>query len=408
MAITFDEWITQTQGRYWDMDGAYGAQCWDLWAKYCMDLYGCSVSDCITPTGYAEGNYTRFPTNAKMAEIFERKPPDYSPVKGDVAFWNFSSQHTGSHVSIVMEDGVTNGRITVLSQNPNPAQRMSFDLTAFLGYLHPKALGEGGGTSSTESNPTGDNSPGSPDSTRGGAWILQQGDNLYLHESDNSGSRTRIFWKSTANNWQEKASQSQPSSDNGQAHPSTSTSPENSYALYVVGTVEAGLRWDAVEAANLQGIGIAQWSFGRRLQVLGKMRDADPTGWNAFKSGAPQVAALVESGGDTFTRPLTASEAEAFRVFAGRAESREGQRRQFAEDYAGYPQTYEDDRMQILWVTAYHQSPANALNVPKASNLAQLKANILATYPFGPYTTRYNTAYSLLSVWDGKSNPPAF
>lgn len=389
------------------MDGSYGAQCWDLWAKYCMDLYGFSVSECITPTGYAEGNYTRFPTNAKMSQVFEKKPANYVPVKGDVAFWNFSTQHTGSHVSIVMEDGVHNGRITVLSQNPNPAQRMSFDLTAFLGYLHPKVLGEGGGSSSVESNPTGDNNHGSPDSARGGAWILQQGDHLYLHETDNTGSRTRIFWKSTANNWQEKASQSQPSSDNGQSTPSASVSSENSYALYVVGTVEAGLRWNAVES-NLQGIGIAQWSFGRRLQVLGKMRESDPTGWNAFKAGAPQVAALVESGGGTFTRSLTASEAAAFKTFAGRSESREGQRKQFAEDYAGYPKTYTDEKMQILWVTAYHQSPANALKVPKASSLAQLKANILSTYPFSPYTTRYNTAYSLLSVWDGKSNPPAF
>lgn len=407
MAITFDEWIRQTQGRYWDMDGAYGAQCWDLWAKYCMDLYGASVSDCITPTGYAEGNYTRFPTNAKMAQIFEKKPADYVPVKGDVAFWNFSSQHTGSHVSIVMEDGVHDGRITVLSQNPNPAQRMSFDLTAFLGYLHPKALGEGGGTTSTEENPTGDNSHGSPDSARGGAWIHWQGDNLYLHESDNAGTRTRIFYRTTANNFLEKASRSQPSSDSGQAHPSTSISSENSYALYVVGTVEAGLRWDAVEAANLQGIGIAQWSFERRLQVLNAMKAADPTGYNAFRTAAPEIAALMESGG-TFKRSLTSTEAAAFRTWAARNESHDGQRKQFAEDYAGYPKEYNDTKMQILWITAYHQSPANALKVPKASNLAQLKSNILATYPFGPYTTRYNQAYSLLSVWDGKSNPPAF
>lgn len=389
------------------MDGAYGAQCWDLWAKYCMDLYGASVSDCITPTGYAEGNYTRFPTNAKMAAIFEKKPADYSPVKGDVAFWNFSSQHTGSHVSIVMEDGVHNGRITVLSQNPNPAQRMSFDLTAFLGYLHPKALGEGGGTTSTEHNPTGDNSHGSSDSARGGAWIHWQGDNLYLHESDNAGTRTRIFYRTTANNFLEKASRSQPSSDSGQAHPSVSLSAENSYALYVVGTVEAGLRWDAVEAANLQGIGIAQWSFERRLQVLNAMKAVDSVGYDAFRTAAPEIAALMESGG-TFKRSLTSAEAAAFRTWASRSESREGQRKQFAEDYAGYPKQYDDTKMQILWVTAYHQSPANALKVPKASNLAQLKNNILATFPFGPYTTRYNQAYSLLSVWDGKSNPPAF
>lgn len=389
------------------MDGAYGAQCWDLWAKYCMDLYGASVSDCITPTGYAEGNYTRFPTNTKMAAIFEKKPADYSPVKGDVAFWNFSSQHTGSHVSIVMEDGVHDGRITVLSQNPNPAQRMSFDLTAFLGYLHPKALGEGGGTTSTEHNPTGDNSHGSSDSARGGAWIHWQGDNLYLHESDNAGTQTRIFYRTTANNFLEKASRSQPSSDSGQAHPSVSLSAENSYALYVVGTVEAGLRWDAVEAANLQGIGIAQWSFQRRLQVLNAMKAVDSVGYDAFRTAAPGIAALMESGG-TFKRSLTSAEAAAFRTWASRSESREGQRKQFAEDYAGYPKQYDDTKMQILWVTAYHQSPANALKVPKASNLAQLKNNILATFPFGPYTTRYNQAYSLLSVWDGKSNPPAF
>ena len=64
--------------------------------------------------------------------------------------------------------------------------------------------------------------------------------------------------------------------------------------------------------------------------------------------------------------------------------------------------------MQILWVAAYHQSPANALKVPKANSLAGLRNNILATYPFQPYSNRYNQAYSLLSVWDGKSNPPAF
>lgn len=175
----------------------------------------------------------------------------------------------------------------------------------------------------------------------------------------------------------------------------------------MVGTVEAGLRWDAVEAANLQGIGIAQWSFERRLQVLNAMKAADPAGYSAFKAAAPEIAALMESGG-TFKRSLTSAEATAFRTWAGRGESREGQRKQFTEDYAGYPKEYTDAKMQILWVTAYHQSPANALKVPKASNLAQLKTNILSTFPFGPYTTRYNQAYSLLSVWDGKSNPPAF
>lgn len=404
MAITFNQWVDQTKNRFWDMDGAYGAQCWDLWAKYSMDMYGMSIQDCITPTGYAGGLYTSYPVSARCEQVYERIPASgYSPVAGDVAIWGYGTYTPYTHVAIVAgNEGVKNNSIYIITQNPDASALKWFPIDGLLGYLHPRTMPK-----SDVDNPTGDNNQGHPDSGRRGAWIHWQGDNLYLHETDNSGSHTRIFYKTTANNFSEKASQGQPSDSQGQGHPSSSTSPENSYALYVIGTVESGLRWDAVEAANLQGIGIAQWSFGRRLQVLNKMREADPTGYAAFKSTAPEIAGLMESGGD-FTRPLTSTEAAAFQTWAARGESHEGQRKQFAEDYAGYPQEYGDDKMQILWVTAYHQSPANALKVPKASNLAQLKTNILNTYPFQPYVSRYNQAYSLLTVWDGTSNPPAF
>lgn len=404
MAITFNQWVDQTKNRFWDMDGAYGAQCWDLWAKYSMDMYGMSIQDCITPTGYAGGLYTSYPVSARCEQVYERIPANgYSPVAGDVAIWGYGTYTPYTHVAIVAgNEGVKNNSIYIITQNPDASALKWFPIDGLLGYLHPRTMPK-----SDVDNPTGDNNQGHPDSARGGAWIHWQGDNLYLHETDNSGSHTRIFYKTTANNFSEKASQGQPSDSQGQGHPSSSTSPENSYALYVVGTVEAGLQWDAVEAANLQGIGIAQWSFGRRLQVLNKMREADPTGYATFKSTAPEIAGLMESGGD-FTRPLTSTEAAAFQTWAARSESHKGQRKQFAEDYAGYPQEYGDDKMQILWVTAYHQSPANALKVPKASNLAQLKTNILNTYPFQPYVSRYNQAYSLLTVWDGTSNPPAF
>lgn len=404
MAITFAQWIDQTKNRYWDMDGVFGAQCWDLWAKYSMDVYSMSIQDCITPTGYAGGLYTAYPVSARCGQVYERIPAgDYTPAAGDVAIWDYARYTPYTHVAIVAGDeGIKNGSVYVITQNPDASALKWLPAEGLLGYLHPRSMPK-----PPSNNSTGSNNQGRPDTARGGAWILWQGDNLYLHETDNRGARTRVFYKTTANNYVEKASQKQPAPDNGQGRPSTSVSSENSYALYVVGTVEAGLRWDAVEAANLQGIGIAQWSFGRRLQVLNKMREADQTGYEAFKTAAPQIASLMEHGGE-FTRSLTSGEAAAFRAWAGRAESREGQRRQFAEDYAGYPKQYDDDRMQILWVTAYHQSPANALKIPRAANLEQLKANILATYPFGPYVSRYNQAYSLLSVWDGRSNPPSF
>ena len=285
MAISFEQWIGQTKNRFWDMDGAYGAQCWDLWAKYSMDMYGMSIQDCITPTGYAGGLYTSYPVSSRCEQTYERIPANgYSPVAGDVAIWGYGTYTPYTHVAIIAgNEGIKNNSIYIITQNPDASALKWFPIDGLLGYLHPRTMPK-----PDVDNPTGDNNQGHPDTARGGAWIHWQGDNLYLHETDNSGARTRIFYKTTANNFSEKASQGQPSESQGQGHPSSSVSAENSYALYVIGTVESSLRWDAVEAANLQGIGIAQWSFGRRLQVLNAMKAADPTGYMAFKASAPQ------------------------------------------------------------------------------------------------------------------------
>lgn len=403
--VDVQAWLERTQDQYWDMDGAYGAQCWDLWAKYCMDNYNLSLGDCITPTGYAEGNYTHFPTTAAVGNVFEKKDADYTPVMGDVVFWTFGSLwYTGSHVAIVW-GGIQGDQIDTLTQNPTPATHRLLPLmkgTQLLGYLHPKALPE---PPASGDNPTGGNNPGVPVGDATTAWIQLQGDNLIYHSGSGTQGLQTIFYKASAQTWIHKGGASQPPSDDGQSTPSVGDG-ESSYALYVVGTVESSLRWDAVES-NGQGIGIAQWSFGRRLQVLNAMKAADATGYAAFAAAAPEIAALMESGGD-FNRAMSSGEVAAFQTWARRTESRQGQRNQFVADYEGYPQEYDDAKMQILWVTAYHQSPAGAMNIPKATSLKSLYNNILATSPFGPYGTRYNTAYSLLNVWDGSSAPPNF
>ena len=403
--VDVQAWLERTQNQYWDMDGSYGAQCWDLWAKYCMDNYNLSLGDCITPTGYAEGNYTMFPTTSAVGRVFEKKDADYTPGMGDVVFWTFGSQiYTGSHVAIVW-GGIQGDNIDVLTQNPTPAVHQSLPLmkgSQLLGYLHPTALPEPPGSGD---NPTGGNNPGVSVDGDISAWIQLQGDNLIYHSGSGTTSSQAIFYKSSAQTWVYRGGKGQPDADHGQGTPSVGDG-ESSYALYVIGTVESSLRWDAVESNN-QGIGIAQWSFGRRLQVLNAMKAVDAAGYEAFAAAAPAIAALMESGG-TFDRAMTGSEVAAFQAWARRTESRQGQRNQFAKDYEGYPQTYDDAKMQILWTCAYHQSPAGALNVPKAASLTQLYNNILNTSPFGPYGTRYNTAYSLLNVWDGTSAPPNF
>ena len=322
---SLSEWFAQTENRFWDMDGAYGAQCWDLWAKYSMDMYGLSLQDCITPTGYAEGCYTRYPYTQAVADTYEKMGADYNPVMGDVVFWTYGSQiYTGSHVAIVW-GGITGDNIDVLTQNPTPAVHQTLPLmkgSQLLGYLHPRNLQPGGTTPDNPNggNPTGGDNQGSIVSGAGSAWIEQQGDNLLYHYYD-GGARSVMFVKASAQTWINKGATGtgNPDGDGGQSSPSVG-SGASSYALYVVGTVESSLRWDAVETANMQGIGIAQWSFGRRLQVLNRMKAADPDGYATFAAAAPDIAALMQSGG-TFDRSLTAGEAAAFRTWAQRPQS---------------------------------------------------------------------------------------
>lgn len=324
---------------------------------------------------------------------------------GDVAIWQVCyPNYPSTHVAIVV-DGIQGDSIDVITQNPEPSVHKLLPLQkAYIGYLHPRKKPDGGDNDSG-SNPTGSNNSGSMSSSD--LWIQQQGDNLVYHYHDNdSGAGTMIFYKATAQTWKAKGGVKAPSDSGGQATPSTGNG-KSSYALYCIGTVESSLQWDAVEFANRQGIGIVQWSFGRRLQVLNAMKTADPEGYGAFAAAAPSIAALMESGG-TFDRPLTVAEASAFKTWARRSQSHEGQRNQFETDYNNYPQVYSDAKMQILWASAYHQGPAYAEALPKATTLGGLLNNLLNDTVFGQYPSRYRTVYNLLAVWDGKSAPPNF
>lgn len=121
------------------MDGSWGPQCWDLWAKYCMDEYGCSVQDCITPTGWAGGLYTRHPVSARVGEIFEKKDNTWNPMPGDVAIWQVCyPNYPSTHVAIVV-DGIQGDSIDVITQNPEPSVHKLLPLQkAYIGYLHPR------------------------------------------------------------------------------------------------------------------------------------------------------------------------------------------------------------------------------------------------------------------------------
>jgi hypothetical protein len=138
--MNISEWITAVNGRPIDVDGAYGAQCWDLWSHYAQNVWGVPQSETNTTDGYAASVYTtKYDQSQVLRDTFVREGADYSPVYGDVAFWGCDGWN---HVAIVTAcDG---GTITCMSQNPTNAVSTTFNrYEGVIGYFHPRALDSG-------------------------------------------------------------------------------------------------------------------------------------------------------------------------------------------------------------------------------------------------------------------------
>lgn len=129
-------WLNSVNGQVVDMDGAYGGQCWDLWSSYARNVYGIPAADTNTVDGYAASVYTdRYNRSQALQNTFTREAGNYTPVYGDVAFWNGSGMN---HVAIVIRDN-SNGTLSTMSQNPNKAGYITLSKAGIIGYFHPRA-----------------------------------------------------------------------------------------------------------------------------------------------------------------------------------------------------------------------------------------------------------------------------
>lgn len=128
-------WMNTVNGKIIDMDGAYGGQCWDLWSSYARNVYGIPAADTNTVDGYAASVYTaRYDRSQALQNAFTREAGNYTPVYGDVAFWNNNGMN---HVAIVVKDN-GNGTLNTMSQNPNKAGYVTFSKAGIIGYFHPR------------------------------------------------------------------------------------------------------------------------------------------------------------------------------------------------------------------------------------------------------------------------------
>lgn len=131
------QFIEKYNGKYIDVDNAYGAQCWDLWSKYAQEVFGIPQSETNTTDGYARSVYMeKYLRSKKLQEVFERQGAMYKPVAGDVVFFDKCAYYTGSHVAVVVAD--RGSAVWAFSQNPNAARLMELPKKSVLGYFHPK------------------------------------------------------------------------------------------------------------------------------------------------------------------------------------------------------------------------------------------------------------------------------
>lgn len=128
-------WMNTVNGKIIDMDGAYGGQCWDLWSSYARNVYGIPAADTNTVDGYAASVYTmRYDRSQALQNAFTREAGNYTPVYGDVAFWNGNGMN---HVAIVVRDN-GNGTLNTMSQNPDKAGYVTLSKVGIIGYFHPR------------------------------------------------------------------------------------------------------------------------------------------------------------------------------------------------------------------------------------------------------------------------------
>ena len=128
-------WMNNVNGQVVDMDGAYGGQCWDLWSSYARNVYNIPAADTNTVDGYAASVYTeRYNRSQALQNTFSRESGNYTPVYGDVAFWNGAGMN---HVAIIVRDN-SNGTLSTMSQNPNKAGYITLSKAGIIGYFHPR------------------------------------------------------------------------------------------------------------------------------------------------------------------------------------------------------------------------------------------------------------------------------
>ena len=133
---SYDAWRSATLGNGYDVDYAYGDQCWD----FCALLYWQYGLMLKTGDGTAAGCWSIM-RNANAIDPFIAVTGIQNIKRGDIVVLDITPVSFGGHIAFADEDYDGSGRINLLGQNQMgtgtgaPANVVSFGLSNFLGIF---------------------------------------------------------------------------------------------------------------------------------------------------------------------------------------------------------------------------------------------------------------------------------
>ena len=98
--MSFEEFIIKYNGKKVDFDGAYGAQCVDLFRLYNKEVWENPHTGAVDGAKDLFLNYEKLPVEKKLLDIV---PANTNRIfHGDVAVWNATEVNKYGHVAIVV------------------------------------------------------------------------------------------------------------------------------------------------------------------------------------------------------------------------------------------------------------------------------------------------------------------
>ena len=138
------EFYLETNGKWLDVDGSHGGQCWDLFAyftkKYCGRTFQCKYS------GYVKDFYYHF-IELGLNQYFDLITNRYELQDGDWLIWDRETSvycwiSQFSHIAMFRKYERGQEQNIILTQNPNGnpnyTHQMLCDFHGFVGALRPK------------------------------------------------------------------------------------------------------------------------------------------------------------------------------------------------------------------------------------------------------------------------------